>query len=42
MSPHFCKDGRKERKMEKFVGIDIAKETFDICINPSGETLHVA
>lgn len=28
--------------MEKFVGIDIAKETFDLCINPSGETLHVA
>ena len=28
--------------MEKFVGIDIAKDTFDLCINPSGETVHVA
>jgi transposase len=28
--------------MEKFAGIDIAKDTFDICITPSGETLHAA
>lgn len=28
--------------MEKFVGIDIAKDTFDLCISPSGETQHVA
>lgn len=28
--------------MEKFVGIDIAKDTFDLCITPPGETLHVA
>ena len=42
MSPHFCKDGHREIKLEKFVGIDIAKETFDLCIHPSGETLHVA
>lgn len=27
--------------MEKFVGIDIAKETVDLCITPPGELLHV-
>ena len=28
--------------MERFVGIDIAKDTFDLCIEPAGEALHVA
>lgn len=28
--------------MDKFVGIDIAKDSFDLCISPSGEALHVA
>lgn len=28
--------------MEKFVGIDVAKDTFDLCIDPPGEALHVA
>ena len=26
---------------EKFVGIDVSKDTLDICIEPAGETLHV-
>lgn len=28
--------------VEKFVGIDVSKNTLDVCIAPSGETLHVA
>lgn len=28
--------------MEKFVGIDISKDTLDVCIEPSAEALHVA
>ena len=28
--------------MDKFVGIDIAKDTFDLCITPPGEMWHVA
>jgi len=27
--------------VEKFVGIDVSKDTLDICIEPTGETLHV-
>lgn len=30
-----------EMAVEKFVGIDVSKETLDICIEPAGETLHV-
>lgn len=28
--------------MEKFVGIDISKDTLDVCIDPGAEALHVA
>jgi transposase len=31
-----------EMTVEKFVGIDVAKGTLDLCIDPAGETLHVA
>ena len=31
-----------ERTVEKFVGIDVAKGTLDLCIDPAGETVHVA
>lgn len=31
-----------ERTVEKFVGIDVAKGTLDLCIEPGGEALHVA
>ena len=27
--------------MEKFVGIDISKDTLDVCIDPDTEALHV-
>lgn len=30
-----------EIAVEKFVGIDVSKGTLDLCIKPSGETLHV-
>ena len=30
-----------EKLIESFVGIDISKNTFDICIEPAGECLHV-
>jgi transposase len=29
-----------ERTVEKFVGIDVAKGTLDLCIDPAGETVH--
>ena len=28
--------------MEKFVGIDISKNTLNVCIDPGAEALHVA
>ena len=31
-----------EVTVEKFVGIDIAKDTFDVCIDPEAEVMHVA
>ncbi len=31
-----------ETEAEKFVGVDVSKSTLDICIEPSGESLHVA
>jgi transposase len=34
--------GRSENIMEKFVGIDISKDTLDVCIDPGAEALHVA
>ena len=30
-----------EMTVEKFVGIDVSKDTLDICIEPAGEALHV-
>lgn len=32
----------KETRAEKFVGIDVSKSTLDICVEPEGQTLHVA
>jgi transposase len=32
----------KETRAEKFVGIDVSKSTLDVCIEPEGQTLHVA
>jgi transposase len=34
--------GRSENIMEKFVGIDISKDSLDVCIDPGAEALHVA
>jgi transposase len=34
--------GMSESVVEKFVGIDVSKHTLDVCIHPTGETLHVA
>ncbi|TXT26740.1 MAG: transposase [Gallionellaceae bacterium] len=31
-----------ETIVEKFVGIDVSKSTLDVCIEPLGQTLHVA
>lgn len=31
-----------ENTVERFVGVDVSKDTLDICIEPAGETLHVA
>lgn len=31
-----------ETVVEKFVGIDVSKSTLDVCIEPSGQTLHIA
>lgn len=31
-----------ETMVEKFVGIDVSKATLDVCIEPLGQTLHVA
>ena len=31
-----------ETIVEKFVGIDVSKSTLDVCIEPSGQTLHIA
>lgn len=31
-----------EAIVEKFVGIDVSKSTLDVCIEPLGQTLHVA
>lgn len=31
-----------ETKVEVFVGIDVSKSTLDVCIEPHGQTLHVA
>lgn len=31
-----------EAVVEKFVGIDVSKSTLDVCIEPLGQTLHVA
>jgi transposase len=33
--------GMSEIVVEKFVGIDVSKNTLDVCIAPPGETLHV-
>jgi len=33
--------GMSEITVEKFVGIDVSKNTLDICIEPAGEVLHV-
>ena len=30
-----------EMTVEKFVGIDVSKETLDLCMEPAGEMLHV-
>lgn len=30
-----------EMTVETFVGIDVAKGTLDLCIEPAGEALHV-
>lgn len=32
----------KETRAEKFVGIDVSKSTLDVCVEPEGQTLHVA
>jgi transposase len=34
--------GMSEIVVEKFIGIDVSKATLDMCIQPSGETWHVA
>ena len=31
-----------EMRVEKFAGIDVSKSTLDACIEPAGQTLHVA
>lgn len=31
-----------EMIVEKFVGIDVSKNTLDLCVTPSGQRLHVA
>jgi transposase len=33
--------GRSENIMEKFVGLDISKDSLDVCIDPGAEALHV-
>src|SRR4030066_2087063 len=34
--------GMSESTVEKFVGIDVSKTALDVCVQPSGQALHVA